>query len=403
MMNPPYQSGVLSTRQLQADARRVLESLGCDMNARIRDLSGESGPNVDCCLSCKWCGQRRRAALASSILSNPDLLILDRASRLGVIPRLDVFTHPTPPLSLLFSTYSHPCISFQQEPTNHMDVGTIQWMEKYLSSPDLTLVLVTHDRAFMEGLCTRLLELDYGAGYMHTFGGKGSYAKMREMRAERIAQQMHEVNAANNKLRKESVWMSRNPKARSTKSRARIDAFYNLKEVAASGPKADHKAQFGTSMARLGTKVMLLEECAVTTDADRGPIFTDLTYEFAPGDRIGVVGPNGEYLVILLVTPVHGLCAILVTLITIMPGRWAGAGKSTLLQMLAARLPLAHGSRDVGETIKFGFLEQEPPEVPEDVKMLEYISKYVDTTTAEGERVTCMTAYPFLLRSWIPE
>ena len=89
--------------------------------------------------------------------------------------------------------------------------------------------------------------------------------------------------------------MSRQPKARSTKSRARIDAFYSLKEVAASGPKEDHRAQFGTSMTRLGTKVMQLQDCAVITNATLGPIFEDLTYEFAPGDRIGVVGPNGEY------------------------------------------------------------------------------------------------------------
>lgn len=163
-------------------------------------------------------GKQRRVALAAALLSSPDLLILD-------------------------------------EPTNHMDVNTIKWMESNLQRNDLTLMLVSHDRAFMEQLCTRMLELESGSGFLHSFGGAGSYEQMRGMRRERYEAAMHEVASAKNKLRKEADWMSRQPKARSTKSRARVDQFFALKEKANDKPAGDQKAEFGSAMTRLGSKV----------------------------------------------------------------------------------------------------------------------------------------------------
>jgi ATP-binding cassette subfamily F protein uup len=157
-------------------------------------------------------------ALAAVLLSSPDLLILD-------------------------------------EPTNHMDLNTIKWMESNLQRNDLTLMLVSHDRAFMEQLCTRMLEIESGSCFLHSFGGAGSYAQMRAMRRERYEAAMQGVANAKNKLRKEADWMSRQPKARSTKSRARIDQFYALKEKANDKPVGDQKAEFGSAMTRLGSKV----------------------------------------------------------------------------------------------------------------------------------------------------
>ncbi|KAK3256413.1 hypothetical protein CYMTET_34450 [Cymbomonas tetramitiformis] len=280
---------------LQEQAVKILEVLNCKSTALVKDLSG---------------GQQRRVGLAAALLSQPDLLVLD-------------------------------------EPTNHMDVKIIEWMEQYLTQPDLTVLMVTHDRRFMERLCTRVLELDGGMGYVHAIGGEGSYARMREIQAERRAAQAHEAANARTRLRKETVWMSKQPKARSTKSRARIDQFYELTATAKKKAASDSTVQLSAQMARLGKEVLDLQDVAAKGDPAKPPVFSGFSYEFPPGDRVGIVGPNG-------------------------------AGKSTMLNLLVGKLAPCEGELEVGETTVFGYLTQEPPEVPSDLKLIDYMRVVAD-------------------------
>lgn len=123
------------------------------------------------------------------------------------------------------------------EPTNHLDFATIDWLARRLCAPGLTVVFVTHDRAFMEAVCTTVLEIDAGSVFAHQVGGPGSYAAVRELRESRRAAQLGVATDAQARLRKESAWMARQPKARSTKSKARIEQYYELTKLARSAPQ----------------------------------------------------------------------------------------------------------------------------------------------------------------------
>lgn len=281
--------------EVSADAHEILESLGMpDTNRLVSGLSG---------------GQKRRVALAAALLAAPDLLILD-------------------------------------EPTNHMDLGAIKWMEERLTGSNTTLILVTHDRVFMEAVCTGILELDQGTAHLHSFGGPGSYNKFRQAQYERHAAQAAVAQTAKVQLRKETEWMRRQPKARSTKSKSRQDAFYELSDVARSGPKKDVKADFGgAAMSRQGKKVLVMEDTACK--AGERTIVRNFWYEFAPGERIGIVGPNG-------------------------------AGKSSLLDMITGDRHLAGGHREVGETTALGYFRQHVPDVKPTLKIIDYIREVAD-------------------------
>ncbi|KAK9815778.1 hypothetical protein WJX72_009325 [[Myrmecia] bisecta] len=289
----------LGAWELSTKAHEILQSVGCPpADSKLGDLSG---------------GQRRRVALAAAMISKPDLLILD-------------------------------------EPTNHMDLRAIQWMEQQFKDPRTTTVMITHDRYFLESICTGILELDRGSAHMHGFGGRGSYDLFRQAREERRHAQATAAANARTVLRKETEWMRRQPKARSAKARFRQDQFYELTAKAKSGPRADMVVEFeGSAMARQGKRVMLLEDACCRWDGR--DIIRDFCYDFQPGERIGIVGPNG-------------------------------AGKSTLLNLIAGKLAPESGLREPGETAVIGYFTQHPHELAPELKLIDYIREVADGTKA---------------------
>ncbi|KAF8071337.1 yfmR [Scenedesmus sp. PABB004] len=279
--------------EVDGEARRILSAVGLpDANAPVAGLSG---------------GQRRRLALAAALLGGPDLLVLD-------------------------------------EPTNHMDVEAIEWLASEVrGAADLAVVMVSHDRAFMEDVCDRLLELDHG-GFTacHEFGGPGSYTRFKAARAARRHAQANAAADARTLLRRESEWMARQPKARSTKAKARVDAYAGLQAAARDRPPDDLRVDFGSvAMARLGNKAVLLEGVSYATPAGR-PLLADVTAELLPGERIGIAGPNG-------------------------------VGKSTLLDIVAGVKEPQSGRRELGETAVVGYFQQQPPRVEPGLRLVDYI------------------------------
>ncbi|PNW81895.1 hypothetical protein CHLRE_06g265100v5 [Chlamydomonas reinhardtii] len=290
--------------EIDAEAKRVLEAVGItDLSACVDNLSG---------------GQRKRVALAAALLGKPDLLVLD-------------------------------------EPTNHMDVSMIRWMERELRGEDLAVVLVTHDRYFMEGVCDRLLELDGGKAYVHNFGGVNSYGMFKEAREFRRKAQANAAADARTLFRREAEWMAKQPKARQAKSMARQQKFYELSDRAKDVPTADLKVDFGTApgaMARQGNKVIRCEKVCYTIPGSERQVIRDFTYDFVPGSKLGIVGRNG-------------------------------AGKTTLLDLIAGLRQPSAGRREVGETSVVGYLTQSPPAVREDLRIIDYIREISDSRKAK--------------------
>jgi len=228
-------------------------------------------------------GQRKRLALAKLLIEDPDIYVLD-------------------------------------EPTNHLDIDTIEWLEKLLTSGNKTLLLVTHDRYFLDNICNTIVELERGKTYTYN----GNYAYFLEKKAEREAQDDATYQKNKNLLKKELEWMRRMPQARGTKSQARQNAFYDLEEK--TKQRGDNqKVTLNVKMARQGNKILELENIKQSfNDKD---IINDFTYVFKKGDRIGLAGKNGT-------------------------------GKSTLLNIITGSLTPNNGKVDLGETTKFGYYKQ---------------------------------------------
>lgn len=228
-------------------------------------------------------GQRKRLALAKLLIEDPDIYVLD-------------------------------------EPTNHLDIDTIEWLEKILTSGNKTLLLVTHDRYFLDNICNTIVELERGKTYTYN----GNYAYFLEKKAEREAQDDATFQKNKNLLKKELEWMRRMPQARGTKSQARQNAFYDLEEK--TKQRSDNqKVTLNVKMARQGNKILELENIKQSFDDKK--IINDFTYVFKRGDRIGLAGKNGT-------------------------------GKSTLLNIITGSLIPNRGKVDLGETTKFGYYKQ---------------------------------------------
>ncbi|KAI8472336.1 MAG: P-loop containing nucleoside triphosphate hydrolase protein [Monoraphidium minutum] len=308
-VTPELQSAIERMDAMQAwevdsEARRLLEAIGLpDPNAPASGLSG---------------GQRRRLALATALLGGPDLLVLD-------------------------------------EPTNHMDVHIIDWMARELTgNPDLAVVTVTHDRAFMEAACNRILELDgNGGAHLHNIGGEGSYEKFKEAREARRAAQASAAADARTVLRRESEWMARQPKAR-----ARIASFYDLTAKAKDVPPPDTKVDFGGggAMARQGNKAVVMKGVNYALPNGGRQLVSDFTFEFLPGERLGIAGPNG-------------------------------AGKSTLLDLITGKLAPNSGLREEGETAAIGYFTQHPPPVDPSLRLVDYIRTFAEAPRPSGAAV----------------
>lgn len=228
-------------------------------------------------------GQKKRLALAKLLIEDPDMYVLD-------------------------------------EPTNHLDIDTIEWLEKLLTSGNKTLLLVTHDRYFLDNVCNQIVELDRGKAFTY----KGNYAYFLEKKAEREATDDAVFQKNKNLLKKELEWMRRMPQARTTKSKSRIDAFYDLEEKT-KGRSDNQKVTLNVKMSRQGSKILELD--AVSKTFDNRKIIDNFTYVFKKGDRIGLAGKNGT-------------------------------GKSTLLNILTQNISPDSGKVDVGETTVYGYYKQ---------------------------------------------
>lgn len=226
------------------------------------------------------------------------------------------------------------------EPTNHLDVGMVEWLEHYLNQENVTLLLVTHDRYFLDSVCDEIWELDGST----LFEYKGDYENYIEKKAARIESQQASIDKAKNEYRKELEWMRKQPKARTTKSRSRIDNFYDV-EARAKQRIEDNTLELQMKMNRLGGKIAELKK--VYKSFGDKVILKGFDYTFKKGDRIGVVGKNG-------------------------------AGKSTFLQMLQGHEPADSGKINIGDTVIFGNFSQQGLEIKEDMRVIEFVKRIAE-------------------------
>lgn len=237
------------------------------------------------------------------------------------------------------------------EPTNHLDVQMIEWLEHYLGQEHVTLLLVTHDRYFLDAICNEIIEIDNGQLHIT----RGNYEKYMEQKAARLENEQASLEKARNRYRKELEWMRKQPKARTTKSKARQDAFYDWKEKAAQKIKAA-ELELQVKMTRLGGKILELKK--VYKSYGDKVILKGFDYTFKRGERVGVVGKNG-------------------------------AGKSTFINMLLGKEPADSGKINVGDTIVFGDFSQEGLLIKEDMRVIEYVKNIAEFfPLADGTKVS---------------
>ncbi len=270
-----------------------------DLSKKISTLSG---------------GQRKRLSLAIVLIHKPDLLILD-------------------------------------EPTNHLDLEMIEWLEDFFKNEKITLLMVTHDRYFLERVCNEIIELDEGKLFTY----KGNYSYYLQKKEERIAIEQTTLGKAKNLFKKELEWMRRQPKARTTKSKSRIDDFYQIKERAHQR-REDHKPQLEINMERLGGKIIELHN--VSKSFDDKVVLNAFNYVFKRGERIGIIGKNGT-------------------------------GKTSFLNIITGNLAVDSGKVIVGETIKFGHYSQDGIEIKEGQKVIEVIKEFGEyIPLAKGQKIS---------------
>jgi ATP-binding cassette subfamily F protein uup len=248
------------------------------------------------------------------------------------------------------------------EPTNHLDVEMIEWLEQYLDKEKMTLLLVTHDRYFLDHVCSEILELDDGQLYRH----RGDYAHFVETKYARRESEKASVEKNRNLLRKELDWMRRQPKARTTKSKSRIDAFYELKDKA-TGRAADTGLALDVKMTRLGGKILELKK--VNKSFGDQCILKGFDYTFKKGERIGIIGKNG-------------------------------VGKSTFLNILQEIEKPDSGKVNIGDTVTFGYYHQQGLVITEDKRIIEWVKDIAENfPLANGAKVS---ASEFLTRFLFP-
>jgi ATP-binding cassette subfamily F protein uup len=290
----------LSAWEYEAKVKEIIEKLG--VPSLSRELSTLSG------------GQRKRVYMAKLLLELPDLIFLD-------------------------------------EPTNHLDLESIEWLENYLSGKSITLVMVTHDRYFLDNVVTDILELDRQQLFRYT----GNYAYFLEMKAGREEKLQVEVTKARNLLKKELEWMRRQPKARGTKAKYRIEAFHDLEKKASQDLRRD-KLELTLEMRRQGGNILSLVNVEKSFGNDT--LIDDFSYVFKKGDRVGVVGKNG-------------------------------VGKSTLLDLMVGRIRPDKGEVIPGVTTRFGYFTQEAANLRDDNRVIEEVTAIAEfVTLSDGSQVS---------------
>ena len=270
-----------------------------NFNQKISELSG---------------GQVKRVALANVLISEPELVILD-------------------------------------EPTNHLDLDMVEWLEEFLSRNNISLLMVTHDRYFLDRVCSQIIEIDNKQIYSY----KGNYTYYLEKRDERILSQNAEVSRAKNLMRKELDWMRRQPQARGTKSKSRIDAFYTLEEKAKQ-QREEKNIQLNTKGAYIGKKIF--EAKHVSKSFDNIKITEDFNYHFTRYEKMGIVGNNGT-------------------------------GKSTFIKMLLGIVKPDKGYFEIGETVNFGYYSQDGLKFDEQKKVIDVVTDIADVIDqGDGKQLT---------------
>ncbi len=267
-----------------------------DLNTPIAKMSG---------------GQRKRVALARVILEDPELIILD-------------------------------------EPTNHLDIEIIEWLEEYLKRSRVTLLMVTHDRYFLDRVCNKIIEIDNQQIYSYD----GNYDSYLRRRRERIDAMTAELAKVKNTLRREQEWMSRQPQARAGKAKYRIDAFYDLKDRSRIYLKEEN-VSLDVKSSYIGSKIF--EASGIYKRFGDKVILEDFTYTFARYEKLGIIGSNG-------------------------------AGKSTFIKLLQGIIPTDNGEWNVGETVKFGYYSQDGIAFDENKRVIDAITEIAEDVVINGDR-----------------
>lgn len=301
-----YEKAMLSgdSKELE-DAFALMEAHNAwDYEARAKQIISRLGiPDGDQKVSTLSGGQKKRLSLAKLLIESPDIMILD-------------------------------------EPTNHLDIETIEWLEGIMSGPNVTVLVVSHDRYFLDKVCNKMMELADGSIYTY----EGNYAYFLEKKAEREASDASSVSKAKNLYRKELEWMRKQPKARGTKSQSRIDAFYETEEKA-NKKLDDSKLELNIQMSRLGNKIIEINHLKKAWGDKK--IINDFTYTFKKKDRIGIVGKNG-------------------------------AGKTTFLQLLTGLEQPDSGTIDPGETLVVGYYTQIPFDFRPEQRVIDTITEIAE-------------------------
>jgi ABC transport system ATP-binding/permease protein len=294
-----HEMDTMNAWSIESEAKAVLTKLGIsDFSAKVSNLSG---------------GQRKRIALAAALINPSDLLILD-------------------------------------EPTNHLDNETIDWMEQYLNKRRGALLMITHDRYFLDRVVNEIIELDGGNLYLY----KGNYSDFLEKKLEREEMEVASEKKRQSLFKKELAWIRRGAKARTTKQKARIDRFEKLSEQI--GDSLDEKLEISVASTRLGKKVIELEHISKSFEGRK--VINDFDYILLRDDRVGIIGPNGS-------------------------------GKSTLINMMAGNLQPDSGNIEFGETVKVGIYSQETNHMNDNQRVIEYIREGAEfLTTADGSKIS---------------
>ena len=268
----------------ESQVQQILGQLGIDsITQSVENMSG---------------GQKKRVALAAQLIVKPDFLILD-------------------------------------EPTNHLDINIIEWLENYLATQNMTLLMVTHDRYFLDRVCNGILEIDR----QQIFKYKGNYEEFLFKKEERESIEQLEVDKAKNLMKKEQEWMRRMPKARGTKAKYRVDAFQDLKDKATKNLKKD-QVELEVSQKRMGGKILELKK--ISKKFDDKKLFDNFSYTFKKGDRIGIVGQNGT-------------------------------GKSTFLNIMTGKIKADSGELDLGVNTEFGYYKQQEIQFDDNKKVIDVV------------------------------